>query len=123
MMKPRVVKEIRNAKGEVIQTIEPIAVKQVFSESTSDAVLDMMKSVVSDGTGRNGQVAGYYVAGKTSTAEQGRGNSQTFTASFVALAPANDPQVAIILNVVNPRGEHGHQGGAVAAPVVANILE
>ena len=123
MMKPRIVKEIKNSKGEVVQTIEPVMVKQVFSESTSNAVLDMMESVVSEGTGRNGQVSGYYVAGKTSTAEQGRGADQTFTASFVALAPADDPQVAVILNVVNPRGEHGHQGGAVAAPVVSNILE
>lgn len=123
MMKPRLVKEIRNSKGETVQTIEPVSVKQVFSEETTSKVLDMMESVVSKGTGRNGQVPGYYIAGKTSTAEQGRGNDQTFIASFVAVAPADDPQVAIILNVVNPRGEHGHQGGAVAAPVVSNILE
>lgn len=123
MMKPRIVKEIKNSNGEIVQKIEPVAVKQVFSESTSDAVLSMMTSVVSDGTGRNGQVPGYYIAGKTSTAEQGRGSATKYVGSFVALAPADDPQVAIILNVANPRGQHGHQGGAVAAPVVANILE
>lgn len=123
MMQPRIVKEVKNSKGEVVQTMEPVVVKQVFSEATSDAVLDMMESVVSSGTGRNGQVSGYYIAGKTSTAEQGRGSAKTYTGSFVALAPADDPQIAIILNVVNPRGSHGHQGGAVAAPVVSNILE
>ena len=123
MVQPRIVKEIKNSKGEVIQKNEPVVVKQVFSENTSKNVLEMMKSVVADGTGRNGQVDGYYIAGKTSTAEQGRGAATTYIASFVGVAPVSDPQVAIILNVVNPRGEHGHQGGAVAAPVVSNILE
>lgn len=123
LMQPRVVKEITNSKGEVVQKNEPKVVKQVFSKSTADSVLDMMKSVVEEGTGRNGRVKGYYVAGKTSTAEQGRGANKTYVASFVAVAPADDPQVAIIVNVVNPRGQRGHQGGAVAAPVAANILE
>lgn len=123
LMQPRIVKEIKNSEGEVVQSNEPVQVKQVFSESTSDAILDVMESVVSSGTGRNGQVKGYYVAGKTSTAEQGRGDNKTYIASFVALAPADDPQVAIIVNVVNPQGQSGHGGGAVAAPVAANILE
>lgn len=123
LMQPRIVKEIKNSVGEVIQKNDPIAIKQVFSEAASDAVLDMMKSVVSSGTGRNGQVKGYYIAGKTSTAEQGRGENKTYVASFVALAPADDPEVAIIVNVVNPRGPRGHSGGAVAAPIAANIME
>ena len=123
LMKPRIVKQILNSDGEVVQDIEPVAIKQVFSESTSHKILDMMKSVVEEGTGKNGRVKGYYVAGKTSTAEQGRGVEKTYIASFVAVAPADDPQVAIIVNVVNPRGPNGHQGGAVAAPIASNILE
>ncbi len=122
VMKPRIVSKILNADGNVVQENEPVKLKQVFSETTSKKVLGMMESVVSDGTGRNGKVKGYYVAGKTSTAEQGRGAAKTYTASFLALAPANDPQVAIMLSVANPKGELGHQGGAVAAPVVSNIL-
>lgn len=122
MMKPRIVSKIINKDGDVIEEKEPEIVKQVFSKTTADAVLDMMESVVSDGTGRNGKVKGYYIAGKTSTAEQGRGAAKTYTASFVALAPATDPKIAIILNVANPKGELGHQGGAVCAPVVSNIL-
>lgn len=123
LMKPRIVKEIKNSEGEVVQSNEPAVEKQVFSESTSEAVLNIMESVVSNGTGRNGQVKGYYIAGKTSTAEQGRGEAKTYIASFVALAPADDPEVAIIVNVVNPQGQRGHQGGAVAAPVAANVME
>lgn len=123
MMQPRIVKEITNRDGEVVQKNEPVAVKQVFSKETSNAVMDMMKSVVSNGTGRNGQVKGYYIAGKTSTAEQGRGANRTYIASFVGIAPADDPQVAVIVNVVNPKGPNGHGGSMVAAPVVANIME
>lgn len=122
VMQPRIVSKILDADGNVVQENEPIATKQVFSTETSKKVLDMMESVVSEGTGRNGQVKGYYVAGKTSTAEQGRGDAKTYTASFVALAPADDPQVAIMLTVANPKGDLGHQGGAVCAPVVSNIL-
>lgn len=122
VMQPRIVSKILDADGNVVQENEPIATKQVFSAETSKKVLDMMESVVSEGTGRNGQVKGYYVAGKTSTAEQGRGDAKTYTASFVALAPADDPQVAIMLTVANPKGDLGHQGGAVCAPVVSNIL-
>ena len=122
LMQPRIVKEIQDQEGNVVQANDPVVIKQVFSKETCEKVLDMMESVVSEGTGKNGKVTGYYIAGKTSTAEQGRGENKTYTASFVALAPADDPQIAIILNVVNPRGKQGHQGGAVAAPVVSNIL-
>lgn len=122
LMKPRIVSEILDRDGNIVQENKPLAVKQVFSKDTANKVLDMMESVVSEGTGRNGKVKGYYVAGKTSTAEQGRGAAKTYTASFVALAPATDPEVAIMVTIANPKGELGHQGGAVCAPVASNIL-
>ena len=123
VMQPRIVKEITDNNGNVVQANEPKMIKQVISEETSDVVLDMMESVVSDGTGRYAQVKGYYIAGKTSTAEQGRGANKTFVASFVGLAPAEDPEVAVIFNLYNPRGSQGHQGGGICAPVVGNILD
>lgn len=123
LMQPRIVKEIRDKDGNIIQTNEPKLVKQVVSKETSDLVLDMMKSVVAEGTGRYAQVKGYYVAGKTSTAEQGRGVNKKFVASFIGLAPANDPKVAIIFNLYDPKGQQGHQGGGICAPVVGNILK
>ncbi len=122
LMKPRVVSRIEDKDGNIVQENEPVVIKQVFSETTADAVVDMMESVVSSGTGRNGQVKGYYIAGKTSTAEQGRGAATTYVASFAALAPAHDPEIAIVLNIANPKSERGHQGGAISAPVVSNIL-
>lgn len=122
LMKPRIVSKILDRDGNVVQENAPVEVKQVFSKESANLVLDMMTSVVSDGTGRNGQVKGYYVAGKTSTAEQGRGDAKTYTASFVALAPASDPKLAIMVTIANPKGKLGHQGGAICAPVAANIL-
>jgi len=121
-MKPRIVSKILDADGNVVQEIEPAVAKKVFSADTASSILNIMESVVSSGTGRNGQVEGYYVAGKTSTAEQGRGTSKTYTAAFVALAPAADPEVAILVTIANPKGTLGHQGGAISAPVASNIL-
>ncbi len=122
LMQPRLVKEIVDSNGEVVETYDPVVIKQVISESTSDTVLDMMKSVVSDGTGRYAQVKGYYIAGKTSTAEQGDKSNPVYVASFVALAPAKDPQVAILFNLYNPKGPNGHQGGGIVAPVISKVM-
>ncbi|MBR4111241.1 MAG: PASTA domain-containing protein [Clostridia bacterium] len=122
LMQPRIVKKIIDNEGNTVKDIEKKVIKQVISEETSDKVLDMMESVVSDGTGRYAQVKGYYIAGKTSTAEQGRGANKKFVASFVGMAPADDPEVAVIFNLYNPQSERGHQGGGICAPVVGNIL-
>jgi len=122
LMQPRIVKEVRDANGEVVESYEPVVVKQVISEATSDTVLSMMESVVSNGTGRYGQVKGYYIAGKTSTAEQGDKNNPVYVASFIALAPAKDPEIAVLFNLYNPKGPNGHQGGGIAAPVVSKVV-
>lgn len=122
LMQPRIIKEITDSNGTVIESYSPVVVKQVISESTSDTVLDMMKSVVSDGTGRYAQVKGYYIAGKTSTAEQGDKTNPKYVASFIALAPADDPEVALIFNLYNPKGPNGHQGGGIVAPVVSKAM-
>lgn len=122
IMQPRIVRQIIDNDGNVVEEVEEKVVKQVISKETADKVLDMMESVVSNGTGRYAQVKGYYIAGKTSTAEQGRGSDKKYVASFIGLAPADDPEVAIIFNLYNPQGENGHQGGGICAPVVGNIL-
>ncbi len=122
ILTPRLVKRIEDGNGNVIENYDTNVVKQVISKETSEKVLELMESVVSDGTGRYAQVKGYNIAGKTSTAEQGRGDSKTYVASFVALAPAENPQVAILFNLYNPRGVNGHQGGGIVAPVVGKVL-
>ena len=80
-----------------------------------------MQSVVEDGTGRNAQVQGYLVGGKTGTSEDGV-NTNKYVTSFMGVAPISDPQVVILVTLYNPTGEGGHQGGGVAAPVGGQIL-
>jgi len=80
-----------------------------------------MQSVVAEGTGKNAQVQGYNIGGKTGTSEDGV-NTGKRIASFVGVADINDPEVAIIVILYNPTGEGGHQGGGVAAPLAGEIL-
>ena len=124
LMQPRIVRQIINPNTNVVQNIEPIKVRQVVSKETSKKVLDLMQSVVDDGTATTGQVAGYAVAGKTGTAEAGI-TEGTFTASFIGVAPVKAPQVVVLVTLYNPDpyGPNGYQGGAIAAPVSAKIME
>ena len=71
----------------------------------------MMQSVVADGTGRNAQVKGYSIGGKTGTSEDGV-NTNKYVTSFLGVAPISDPKVVILVTLYNPTGEGGHQGGA-----------
>ena len=70
-----------------------------------------MQSVVADGTGRNAQVKGYSVGGKTGTSEDGV-NTNKYVTSFLGVAPISKPKVVILVTLYNPTGEGGHQGGA-----------
>ena len=70
----------------------------------------MMESVVAEGTGKNAQVLGYRVGGKTGTSEDGV-NTNKYVASFCGVAPISDPQVVMLITLYNPTGEAGHQGG------------
>lgn len=108
---PRVVKQIINgATGEV--TDVPVKTgDRVISEETAKNVLSMMESVVADGTGRNSQVKGYRIGGKTGTSEDGV-NTNKYVTSFIGVAPISNPSVAVLITLYNPTGEGGHQGGA-----------
>ena len=122
LMEPRIVKEIRDSEGNVLSKNEPKVVRQVISKQTSENVRSMMEYVVSEGTGGNAYIEGYDVGGKTGTAEQGVGANTWYVASFVGIAPANNPEIAVLVALFDPKGA-SHGGGAIAAPVVKNIIE
>ena len=82
----------------------------VISKETSQKVLSMMESVVSEGTGKNARVAGYRIGGKTGTSEDGV-NTNKYVTSFCGVAPIDNPQVVVLVTLYNPTGEGGHQGG------------
>lgn len=120
-VKPRVVKAIINSERGEKQEIEPEYKNQVISEETSQEVLSMMTSVVSEGTGKNARVQGYNIGGKTGTSEDGV-NTGKYVTSFIGVAPTDNPEICILVTLYNPTGESGHQGGTVAAPVAGKIL-
>lgn len=123
-LKPQLVKEIRDKDGNLIKTIEPEVIRQVISEKTSKTLMSILESVVSQGTGKNAYIEGYRAGGKTGTAQKilpgGGYSSNEFIASFMGVAPANDPQVVVLFIVDGPQGVYF--GGQIAAPRFKNIV-
>lgn len=127
LMEPHIVKEIQDSDGNVVETIEPTAVRQVISEETSATMRYLAEQVVADGSGRNAQVAGYRIGGKTATSEKTGelDNEGKYVASFIAIAPADDPEIVLLVQLDTP-GESIPQsqrsGGYLAAPLAGRIL-
>lgn len=118
---PRIVKAVVNSQTGEVTEMEIKKKGRVISEETSKKILSMMGTVVAEGTGKNAQVQGYSIGGKTGTSEDGV-NTGKYVTSFVGVAPVEDPQVVVLITLYNPTGEGGHQGGGVAAPVGGQIL-
>jgi stage V sporulation protein D (sporulation-specific penicillin-binding protein) len=124
MMSPRIIKEIRNKDGSLYREYTPKMIRRVVSESTADQVTRALMACVTVGTGKAGAVEGYWVAGKTGSAqkvrEDGRGYAGgAFIASFIGFLPASDPKLVILVAVDEPRGSHW--GATVAAPAFKEI--
>lgn len=123
LVEPRIVKQIENPDTHSVTTIQSTNVRQVISKETSLKLLDMLESVVSEGTGKYGQVKGYSVAGKTGTSEPDKSNKDSmYVASFIGISPTENPEVVVLVTLYDPKGSSGHQGGTIAAPVVSQIL-
>ena len=122
LMQPRIVKEIKDTSTGAVQTVEPFTVRQVISKETSEKMLDMLESVVTDGTGKYAQVKGYSIAGKTGTSEPSPGaEDQGNVASFAAISPVESPQLVVLVTIYGPQGDN-NDGSTVAAPIAAQIL-
>jgi len=123
-LKPQLLKEIRDKDGNLIQTIEPEVVRQVVSAKTSQTLLSILETVVSDGTGRNAYIEGFRAGGKTGTAQKilpgGGYSANEFIASFMGVAPVNDPQLVALVIIDSPKGVYF--GGQIAAPRFKNIV-
>ena len=110
-IKPRVVKQTINSETKEVTEIPVEKGDTVISKETSDKVLSMMESVVSEGTGKNAKVEGYRIGGKTGTSEDGV-NTNKYVTSFCGVAPIDNPQVVVLVTLYNPTGEGGHHLGA-----------
>ena len=106
-VQPRVVKEIIDSQTKEITEVPVKTNGTVISKETSEKVLSMMESVVSEGTGKNAKVAGYRIGGKTGTSEDGV-NTNKYVTSFCGVAPIDNPQVVVLVTLYNPTGEGGH---------------
>ncbi len=124
LMKPNIIKSITNTDTGAVTEIQPTEVRQVLSKSTASQVKTMMESVVINGSGKNVQVSGYSIGGKSGTSEPTEANKDDgYVSSFVAISPIEDTQVVILLTLYDPQNEeYGYQGGNVAAPVVSQML-
>ena len=109
-VKPRVVKQIIDSETGEVTDIPVEKTEGIISKETAEGVLSMMGSVVAEGTGKNAQVQGYSIGGKTGTSEDGV-NTGKYVTSFVGVAPVSDPEVVVLITLYNPTGEGGHQGG------------
>ena len=122
LMKPRLVKEVKNNETGAVTTINTTKVRQVISKETSQKVRSLMESVVTQGTGKHGAVAGYSIGGKTGTSEPLAKNvKEGYVASYVAISPVEDTRVVLLLALYDPKGK-SYQGGQVAGPVVSQML-
>ncbi len=123
LMQPHIVKATVDADGNILSTTQPVAKRQVVSESTSKRVCAMMEQVVTSGTGKNAYIAGYHVAGKTATSQKLDQDDKTaYVVSFCCFAPADDPEIAILIVVDEPRGQY-QNGSMVAAPIAREVME
>ena len=123
LMQPRIVKEIKNTNTGATTIIEPNSVRQVVSKETAETVMDMLETVVTDGTGKYAKITGYSVGGKTGTSEPLSGSEdEGYVASFIAMSPTVNTQVVVLVTIYDPKGD-SHQGSQVAGPVVKQILQ
>lgn len=119
---PYVVEKVLDEDGNVLSQHDATPVRQVVSEETSATVREILEGVVANGTGRNGQVAGYRIGGKTGTADQGK--TGNIVVSFVCFAPADDPQIMMLLTLHTPARDTGTypSGGNMVAPAASAIM-
>lgn len=115
---------ICDEKGDTIETLKYKTKENIVSDETSRTVKQVLEKVVAEGTGKKAYVAGFHVGGKTATSQTLPRSANKYIASFLGFAPANDPQVLVLVIIDNPQGIY--YGGTVAAPVsqeiFANIL-
>lgn len=129
LYEPYVVEQVLDGEGNILRQHEAKCIRQVISEETSAKVRECLEYVVASGTGRNGQVAGYRVGGKTGTADKtGTKTAENpkgdIVVSFMCFAPADDPQYIMLITMDTPSRTTGTfpSGGNMVAPTASQIM-
>ena len=123
LLQPRVVDAILGPEGEVIEALSPVCKRQVLKPETSQIMREMMEAIVLYGGGRNARIAGYRVGGKSGTSQKlDSADEKARIASFVAVAPIDDPRFLCLVCLDEPHS-WTTAGGSLSAPVCAEVLE
>ncbi len=127
LMTPYVVSKIVDPNGNVVKTTAPNARRQVISEETSATMRGVLEAVVNNKGGSNAYIKGYKIGGKSGTSQkQDENNAQNredlYVSSYVGFAPADDPEIIMLVMVDEPMGKE-YYGSLVAAPVVSNVFK
>ena len=119
---PYLVSRVTDGSGNTVWQHDATPVRQVISEETSATVRECLEYVVSDGTGKNGQVSGYRIGGKTGTADKGK--TGDVVVSFLCFAPADDPQIIMLITMDTPSRKTGVyvSGGNMVAPTASRVM-
>jgi len=124
LVRPFMIREIKDAQNVVLKSTEPMVRQMVLEEEIAETISDILRQVVDEGTGKSAQIKGIKVAGKTGTSQKLEGGTYShskFVGSFVGFAPADNPMLAMIVMIDEPRG--AYYGGVVAAPVFQEVIE
>lgn len=122
LMQPYVVQRITAPDGTVVREIEPTVKRRVISEETSATMCQLMEGVVTEGTGKHAAVNGYFVGGKSGTSQKlDSENEGARISSFVAVAPIDDPRLAVLVCLDEPHS-WTTSGGTLSGPVCAEVL-
>lgn len=126
LLKPQIVKEFKDEEGKVVKTFEKEIVRRVISKETSEYMKSFLEGVVKNGTGGGAKISGQRVGGKTGTSEKQPRDGRKI-ASFCGFAPANDPEIVVLVMLDEPtpgvgEGNINAGGGQIAAPTAGLVL-
>ena len=118
---PHLCQYIDNAEGKIIKNTDTKCTKRICTEQTSETVKYLLEKVVSEGGGNKAYIEGYDIGGKTATSQTLPRSDNKYISSFLGFAPADDPQIMVLVIINNPEGMY--YGGMIAAPVAKDIFE
>lgn len=122
LVQPHLVSKVLDADGNIIESYEPVVKRQVISNETSELMAEIMEQVVMNANGRNAYVAGFRIGGKSGTSEKLSADEKVYWASFCAIAPADDPEIAVLIILDEAHSNTSIYGGVIAAPIAGAIM-
>ena len=112
---------VKDGNGDVVELFSYETKNQICSEETSETMRYLLEKVVSEGGGNKAYIEGFEIGGKTATSQTLPRSANRYISSFMGFAPADDPQIMVLVIIDNPKG--AYYGGTIAAPVAKEIFE